>query len=68
MNQRLPLTCTECGKTFREPFKRIRAESAIACPACPNQIKIDPQSDNDTVRKALSMARKLRLQGTPGFR
>jgi DNA-directed RNA polymerase subunit RPC12/RpoP len=62
MSQRLPITCTECGKSFREPFGRIRAESTVACPTCPNKIKIDPKSDNDTVRKALSMARKLRLQ------
>jgi DNA-directed RNA polymerase subunit RPC12/RpoP len=66
MNERLSITCAACSKRFRELPSKIKAGNTLACPNCPVSITIDSESTNASVRKALSMARKLRLQSAVG--
>lgn len=58
----LTITCEGCGKTFKQAAGKIRAGITLPCPTCPTPITIDAQSKNDSVRKALSLARRFRLQ------
>jgi DNA-directed RNA polymerase subunit RPC12/RpoP len=62
MNLRLSITCPKCGKSFKEQPTKIRAGVTLACPKCPTPIAVDPAPENDTVRKALVMARRFRLE------
>lgn len=66
MNERLSITCAACSKSFRELPGKIRAGNTLACPNCPASIIVESESTNPSVRKALSVARKLRLQSAVG--
>ena len=66
MNQQLSITCDNCGKTFKVPSARIRGGlrrqlSVLWLGPNPNQNR-SLGSAIETVRKALSLARKIRLQ------
>jgi len=63
MNERLLITCAACGKSFREMAGKLKGGNTLACRHCPAPIMIDSESTNASVRKALSAARKIRLQG-----
>jgi hypothetical protein len=66
MTERLLITCVACDKKFRESHSKVKAGNMLGCPNCLAQITIEPESANASVRKALSMARKMRLQTAAG--
>jgi phage terminase large subunit GpA-like protein len=58
---RFKVTCPHCNTPFQEKVRSVRAGAFLPCPHCKLEIAFSDNSNNENVRKALSMARRLRL-------
>jgi endogenous inhibitor of DNA gyrase (YacG/DUF329 family) len=65
-SDKIKVECPACGQEIKEPAKKIRAGLSLACPRCKNALKFEEGSPHDSIRRALSAARKLRRQA-PAF-
>jgi transposase-like protein len=66
-SDKIKIACPACGNEITEQAKKIRGGLSLACPHCKQSIKFEDGSPHESIRKALSVARKLRRQATPAF-
>ena len=66
MSDKINIECPACGHAIKEQANKIRGGVSLACPRCRQAVKFDEGSPHDSIRRALSAARKLRRQA-PGF-
>jgi hypothetical protein len=59
---KIALFCPHCGILIKEKAQKIRADAVLHCSACRRDISFSPSSPNESVRKALSAARKSRRE------
>ena len=60
----IDIVCGHCATAFREHHSRVRAGTAISCQACGGLIVFDNESRDPNIRKALSAARRIRMNLT----
>ena len=59
MDQRLSISCTFCRKSFRADRESIREGMTLRCSHCDMPVRIDAESENVSVRRVLSVARRI---------
>ena len=60
---KIPIICPNCRHGFRERATKIRGDAKLPCPSCGTEIVFDAQSSDESIRRALSAARRARLAG-----
>lgn len=58
------VACRECGASLKLHHDKVRAGLSVTCVSCGRSIVFETASEDRNVRKALAMARKLRLSLT----
>jgi hypothetical protein len=59
MDLRLSITCPSCRRSFRTARQRIREGVTLYCSNCHKPVRIDPISENSSVRRVLNVARRI---------
>jgi uncharacterized Zn finger protein len=59
--QKVSLHCDTCSKSLNIHHSKVKAGLSIVCEACQTGMMFGPQSAAPEARKALRLARKLRL-------
>jgi hypothetical protein len=67
-SDKIRIQCPHCKDDFLQQAKRIRGGVCISCPNCQEAIRFDDASPVDSIRKALSAARKIRRQTSASLR
>lgn len=57
---RVKVNCTKCKNSFRERVRNMRSGYQVQCPHCYRMITFDESSDDLSVRRALTQARRIR--------
>jgi DNA-directed RNA polymerase subunit RPC12/RpoP len=58
----IKIICEKCSNIFNEHHSNIRQGLSVVCPACAQPIVFDGNSEDMNARKALTAARRVRLQ------
>jgi predicted Zn finger-like uncharacterized protein len=61
-SSKLKIQCPHCKNEFLQQAKLIRAGVTVTCANCKELVRFDDASPVESIRKALSTARKLRRQ------
>lgn len=61
---KIKVICPQCKKEFKERAQKIRGDAKLPCPNCGEEVVFDNASSDPAIKKALSLARKLRRQAT----
>jgi hypothetical protein len=61
---KIKIVCGKCTKTFNEHHSKIRSGLSVTCPACAQPIVFDSNSEDLNVRKALTAARRFRMEAS----
>jgi DNA-directed RNA polymerase subunit RPC12/RpoP len=65
IDNKVKIKCSKCSMMFRERAHRIRNDFQMQCPNCFKLITFDSGSEDTNIRRALSLARKLRTGTEP---
>jgi DNA-directed RNA polymerase subunit M/transcription elongation factor TFIIS len=62
MSDLIRVQCPKCGGTMKAKAKKIRGGASMPCTHCTTVIVFESESREDSIRQALSQARRLRRQ------
>jgi hypothetical protein len=62
MSDLIRVQCPKCGGTMKAKAKKIRGGASMPCTHCATKIVFESESREDSIRQALSHARRLRRQ------
>jgi len=62
MSELIRVQCSKCGGFMKEKARNIRGGYSIPCTHCATNICFESESNDSSVRQALSQARRLRRQ------
>ena len=62
MNELIRVQCPKCGGTQKAKARQIRGGASLPCSHCSTAIVFENESNNSSIRQALSQARRLRRQ------
>jgi hydrogenase maturation factor HypF (carbamoyltransferase family) len=66
LKNKIKVACPKCTKEFSVPANKVRAGLTVCCEFCKTAVRITPTSEDESLRKVLSAARKIRrLAATP---
>jgi hypothetical protein len=61
---KIKIVCEKCTEIFKEHHSKIRNSLSVTCPVCAEPIVFDSNSKDLNIRRALTAARKFRLQAS----
>jgi hypothetical protein len=62
MSELIRVQCLKCGGFMKEKARKIRGGYSMPCSHCATKICFESESNDSSVRQALSLARRLRRQ------
>ena len=62
MSELIRVQCPKCGGTQKAKARQIRGGASLPCSHCAEAIIFENESNNSSIRQALSLARRLRRQ------
>jgi transposase-like protein len=62
MSDLIRVQCPKCGGTMKAKAKKIRGGASMPCTHCATNIVFETESREESIRQALSQARRLRRQ------
>jgi len=62
LSTKVKIECPKCRKEFKAAVRDIRAGSTLTCEFCKTPVRITEAPEHDSIRKALTTARKIRRQ------
>ena len=62
MSDLIRVQCPKCGGTMKAKAKKIRGGASMPCTHCATKIVFENELREDSIRQALSQARRLRRQ------
>jgi hypothetical protein len=66
MSDIIRVQCSKCGGVMKEKARKIRGGYSMPCTHCATAIVFENESNDSSVRQALSHARRLRRQALAG--
>jgi DNA-directed RNA polymerase subunit RPC12/RpoP len=61
---KIKIVCGKCTKTFNEHHSKIRSGLSVTCPGCAQPIVLDGNSEDLNIRRALTAARRFRVEAS----
>jgi DNA-directed RNA polymerase subunit M/transcription elongation factor TFIIS len=62
MSELIRVQCPKCGAFMKEKARKIRGGYSMKCTHCTATIAFENESNDSSIRQALSLARRLRRQ------
>ena len=62
MSELIRVQCPKCGGTMKAKARKIRGGFSMPCTHCNAAITFESESNDSSIRQALSLARRLRRQ------